>query len=98
MVVLERIRTTEEDEVELELVRDGQRSVVRAPLSRREGETRELSIPLVFSYEKENDRTTWSALLGILRWESTPAAWRLRLLWLFRMSRGDADRLESAEG
>jgi len=98
MVVLERIRATAEDEVELELVRDGERVSVQAPLTRREGETREFSIPLVFRYEKENDRTSWGALLGIVHWESTPAAWRLRLLWFLRMSRGDADRLESAEG
>jgi len=98
MVVLERIRATEEDEVVLELVRDGVRTTLSAPLSRRERETREISIPLVFDLEQESDRTSWSALLGLIHWESTPAAWRLRLLWLFRMSRGDADRLESAEG
>ena len=97
MVVLERIRATESDEVELELVRDGERSSVRAPLSRREGETRELAIPLVFRYGKESDRTRWSALLGIVHWESTPAAWRLRCLWFIRLSRGDADRLESSD-
>jgi len=82
----------------LELVRDGVRTTLSAPLSRRERETREISIPLVFDFEQESDRTSWSALLGLIHWESTPAAWRLRLLWLFRMSRGDADRLESAEG
>jgi len=98
LVVLEHLRATEEDEVELELVRDGQRMTVEAPLTQRDGETREIAIPLVFHYEKENDRKTWSAILGIVKWESTPAAWRLRLLWLFRMSRGDADRLESTEG
>ena len=98
VVVLERIRASEEDTVVLELVRDGVRCTVHAPLSRRASETRELSLPLVFDYEKKSDRTSWSALLGLVHWESTPAAWRLRILWLFRMSRGDADRLESAEG
>jgi C-terminal processing protease CtpA/Prc len=97
MVVLQQVRAAEADEVELELLRDGERLTVRAPLTRREGELRELSIPLVYSYRKESDRKSWSALLGIVRWESTPAAWRLRLLWLFRMSGGDADRLESVD-
>ena len=38
-----------------------------------------------------------SMLLGLFRWEKTPAAWRVRLLWLIRFSGGDADRLESVE-
>jgi hypothetical protein len=81
--------------LELEVVRSGQRHTVRAPLTEREGELHELSIPLLVDYQKAGDRKTLSALLGLYRRESTPAAWRLRLLWLFRFSGGDADRLES---
>ena len=36
-------------------------------------------------------------LLGLFRYEHTPAAWRLRLLWLIGLSGGDADRLQSLE-
>lgn len=97
-VVLERIRAAPEHaEVELEILRGGARLRLHAPLSRREQELHELSIPLLFHYEKERDHSTTSFLFGLFRYEHTPAAWRLRLLWLLRFSGGDADRLENVE-
>jgi S1-C subfamily serine protease len=96
LVVIERIRAAPAGSaLELELVRAGERHAVRAPLTQREGELHELSIPLLVGYEKAGERKTLSVLLGIYRWESTPAAWRLRLLWFLRFAGGDADRLES---
>jgi C-terminal processing protease CtpA/Prc len=96
LVVVERVRAARDgSELELELVRDGERQSVRAPLTQRASELRELSIPLLFSYEKEGDRRTLSVLLGLYRQERTPAAWRVRVLWLIRVAGGDADRLES---
>lgn len=97
-VVLERIRAAPEDgELELEIVRAGARLTLRSPLSRREQELTKFSIPLLFHYEKERDQSSTSVLFGLFRYERTPAAWRLRLLWLIRLSGGDADRLESLE-
>ena len=97
-IVLDRIRSAgEHDALALELVRGATRFVLQAPLSRREQELTRFSIPLLFRYEKERDRSTTSLLLGLFRHERTPAAWRLRLLWLICLSGGDADRLESVE-
>lgn len=97
-VLLEAIRSApEKGSLELEVVRDGQILAVDAPLSRRDTELKELSIPLVYSMEKARDRTTVSVLLGLVKYESTPAAWKLRLLWLFDFAGGDADRLESLD-
>ena len=97
-VVLERIRAApEHGELELELLRGGAQLTLQAPLSQREKELHRISIPLLFRYEKERDHRTTSFLLGLFRYESTQAAWRLRLLWLIRFSGGDADRLESVE-
>jgi C-terminal processing protease CtpA/Prc len=98
LVVLEHIRgAPEHGELALEILRGGTRISVQAPLSRREQELHRFSIPLLFSYEKERDLSTTSMLLGLFRYEHTPAAWRLRLLWLLVFSGGDADRLESVE-
>ena len=97
-VVLERIRAApERGELALEIFRDCARLSLQAPLSHREQELHAFSIPLLFRYEKERDLCTTSLLLGLFRYERTPAAWRLRLLWLIRLSGGDADRLESVE-
>jgi len=95
-VVVDRIRSAPEGgTLELELVRAGTRLKVSAGVSARAHEWHELWIPLLFHYEKERDETSTSVLLGLFRYVSTPATWRLRLLWLLRFSGGDADRLES---
>lgn len=95
-VVVDRIRSAPEDGVlELELVRAGAHLTLSARVSARAHELKEISIPLLFHYERERDQSSTSALLGLYRYVSTPAAWRLRLFWLLRFSGGDADRLES---
>lgn len=97
-VVLEGIRSAAADRrLELELVREGKLMSVEAAVSRRERELTEFSIPLLFSYEKERDRSETSVLLGFIRYESTPAAWKLRLLWWIGFGGGDADRLEQVD-
>ncbi|HUR28180.1 MAG TPA: hypothetical protein VM509_08330, partial [Planctomycetota bacterium] len=80
--------------VELDVLRRGKPVHLSLPLSHRASELREISIPLLYSYEKKRDATETSALLGLYQFERTPAAWSLRLLWLFRFSGGDADALE----
>jgi C-terminal processing protease CtpA/Prc len=96
LLVLERIRAAEPgQELELEIVRAGATVRVRAPVSSRAAEWKEISIPILFSYERDADRSTTSVLLGLVHFESTRAAWRLRFLWFLSFSRGDADRLES---
>jgi len=75
-----------------------QRIEIDAPVSRRARETQHFSIPLVVSYAKESERTRFSAVLGLFRWERTPAAWSVRLLWLIHFGRGDSDRLREVDG
>ena len=78
-------------------VRDGERSKARVPVTSRATQWREFSIPLIYSYERDRGRTEVSALLSLFRYESTEAAWRLRLLWLIRLSGGKADRLREVD-
>ncbi len=95
-MVVERIRSAPEDgALELEILRDGTPRTLSARVSVREQELKELSIPLLFDYEKTRDQSSTSILLGLFSYVRTPAAWRLRFLWLLRFSGGDADRLEN---
>jgi len=97
-VLLDRIRSAPQDaELALEIVRDGTLVAREVGLSRREQEVKRISIPVLLSFERERDATSTSVLLGLFGWKSTPAAWKLRLLWLITLSGGDSDRLESVE-
>ena len=92
-VVLNAIRDAD-DAVTLAYVRDGERHTVRAPVTRRAGEMKEFSIPLLYSYQKDRGVEETSILMGLFGLEKTPAAWRCRLLWIITFSGGAADRLE----
>jgi C-terminal processing protease CtpA/Prc len=80
--------------LELEVIRKDEKQVVSAPLSRRQREMKRVSIPLIYHFERDSDHTERSLLLGLLKTESTPAAWNMRILWLIRFSGGDSDRLQ----
>lgn len=86
-----------EDALELDFVRAGAPRHVRAPLSSRESELTEFSIPWIYEYENDRGRTSTSALFGLYHFERTRVAWRMRLLWLISFSRGEADRLEEVD-
>ncbi|MBX3462727.1 MAG: hypothetical protein KF830_06125 [Planctomycetes bacterium] len=91
--LLAAIRRPAADRLRLDVHRDGSPFTVDAPLSRRTSELHEITLPLLFSYESDRGRSEWSLLLGLLNYRSTAAAWRFRLLWLFAIGGGDADRL-----
>lgn len=94
-VLIERIRAAPEGaKLRLEIRRHGQPLELLVPLSQRVQEVTEISIPLLFSYERSRRASETSLLAGAFRLQRTPTAWSLRLLWLFRFSGGDADRLE----
>ena len=80
--------------VQLELLRDGRFETLSLPLSRRTRELQRFSIPLLYHFQRDADQTETTALLGLWKTKSTPAAWETRLLWLIRISGGDKDRLE----
>ncbi|MBL8800748.1 MAG: PDZ domain-containing protein [Planctomycetes bacterium] len=95
-VLLDELRGAPADgRVQLEVLRKGELLALDAPLSRRVRELKKFSLPLLYSYSRERDATEHSALLGLVRWRSTPAAWDLRLLWWIEFAGGDANRLES---
>jgi C-terminal processing protease CtpA/Prc len=94
-VLLEAIRAAPSDgELDLEIVRAGSVETVVAHLTRRESEIKHITIPILFSYDKNRGQTEWSFLFGLLSRESNAAAWRMSFLWFFSFSGGDADRLE----
>lgn len=92
-VVLDAIREGD-GPLEVEYLRDGGRHTVSAPLSRRAQEMQNVAVPPLFDWERDRDTTELSILLGLILHKSTPAAWEWRLLWIFRIAGGDADRLK----
>lgn len=90
--LLTALRDPDRQRMRLTVVREGKPTTVDAPLSRRSSALEEVSIPLIYSYERDRGTTEWSAILGLLKY-STAAAWRFRLLWLIRFGGGDEDRL-----
>ena len=102
-VVLDAIRAAERGaELEFELHRrtaagEMQSASATLPVSRRAGHVKDVRVPPLYSYRARGERRVRSFVLGAVRWERTPAAWRLRLLWLFDFAGGDTDRLERIE-
>lgn len=86
------------DEVSIEFWRDGERLSIEAPVTERAQKLREVNLPPLIRYTAERGRAETSLLLGLIRHESTRAAWELRILWLIRFSGGDADRLLEVDG
>jgi S1-C subfamily serine protease len=97
-VVLEAIRAADKNAVlPIGYERDGTFQTVDAPVSTRVTETKRVDIPLVYTYERDRDRETVSAVLGIYHQERTPAAWNTRILWIFNFTGGESDRLREVE-
>ncbi|MCK6449088.1 MAG: PDZ domain-containing protein [Planctomycetes bacterium] len=97
-VVLEAIRAAKDDaRFVLAVARGDARREFTVRVSAREHELRRIAIPILFDYERQRGEKTTSVLLGLVRWRSTPAAWDLRVLWLFKFGGGDADRLEEVD-
>jgi predicted metalloprotease with PDZ domain len=82
-----------DDHLQVRYLRGGAKNEASLGVSRREQEVREISIPLLYSYEHDRGISDTSVLLGLWHMRSTEAAWQLDLLWLFTFSGGDADRL-----
>lgn len=95
-VVLDAIRNSQGQHVDLVFARDGKLQQTRAPLGTREQEVKQVGVPLLLTHTKERGTTTTSAVLGLIHYQSTEVAWRIRLLWLISFGAGDADRLIEA--
>lgn len=95
--VLTAIRNAKGPTLDLAFMRADEHHKVRAPLSSRATQVREVGLPLVFTYSRDRGTTTTSMLLGLIHYRSTAAAWRMRLLWLISFGGGDSDRLLEVE-
>jgi hypothetical protein len=94
-VVLEAIRAAPKDgELALGIVRGGEKRTIEAHVTRRESETKHVTIPILFDYERDRGQSDTSFLLGFLGYQSSEAAWQFRFLWIFSFSGGDADQLK----
>ncbi|MEO6595384.1 MAG: hypothetical protein ABIP94_11585 [Planctomycetota bacterium] len=91
--VLTALRDPDLDAVHLDYVRDGTAQHVTAPLSQRDRDFTEFTLPLLLSYTADRGNAEFSMLLGIINYRSTAAAWRFRLFWLIAVGAGDSDRL-----
>jgi len=97
-VLLDAIRATEKrGTIELTYVRDGEKKTVATRVSRRGRETKLVRVPLLYSYEKDGDRTKISAFFWIYTYERTAAAYETTVLWLIKWRGGDADRIEQVK-
>jgi predicted metalloprotease with PDZ domain len=97
-VLLQALRDPGKDRVQIAFRRGAVANDADASLSARAQELREFSIPLVYSYETGRGTTEWSALIGLLTYRGTKAAWRVRVLWLLTFGGGDTDQLLEAGG
>jgi C-terminal processing protease CtpA/Prc len=94
-LVLDAVRAAEPGQkLRLRVARAGATFDVDARVAQREHEMQSHGLFPVWSWERERERSTTSVLLGLVRYEHTPSAWRLRLLWLLSFGGGDSDRLE----
>lgn len=96
--LLQAVRAPGRDTVKLAYRRGDATAEVEAPLSARAQELQEVSVPLLYSYEHARGATEWSAVIGLLKYRGTKAAWRVRLLWLISFGGGDSDQLLEADG
>jgi C-terminal processing protease CtpA/Prc len=71
----------------------------QVPVTQRKQVVRDFHLPLLLRYTRQGPgRSRWSALLGLLSYESTPAAWRVGYLWIGGFGGGDSERLEEVDG
>ncbi|MBK9384849.1 MAG: PDZ domain-containing protein [Planctomycetes bacterium] len=94
-VALDELRRAGEENrsVELELFRAGRPLELSALSSVRFEEVYDLSIPLLYSFERERGRIEHSFLLGLVGHEANEVAYSWRFLWLLTFRGGQADRL-----
>ncbi len=97
-IVLNAIREADaDDRLALQIHRGGSEFEIEALVSRREQDTRRVSIPFIYSYGAERGESETSILLGLFKKTTTKAAWEWRILWFISFGGGDANRLEEVQ-
>lgn len=91
--VLTALRDPDRDTVRLGFRRGKAIFDVEAPLTSRDRDLTEITVPLLLDYTSGRGASECSLLLGIVNYRSTAAAWRFRLFWFLAIGAGDTDRL-----
>jgi S1-C subfamily serine protease len=82
------------DNVKIVVFREDKKITINSTVSKRQTETKEFNIPLIYSYGNKNGIEKTSALLGIFSVRKTRVASEYRLFWVFNYTFGDSTRLE----
>lgn len=82
------------DNVELVVFRDDKKITLNTTVSKRQKETSEFNIPLIFSYGKKGGIEKTSLLLNLFSVKKSRFASEYRLFWLINFTIGDSNRLE----
>ena len=85
---------TENDEIKLTVFRENKNITINTTISKRQKETIEFNIPLIYSYSNKRDIENTSLLLGLFSVKKTQVASEYRLFWLINYVTGDSNRLE----
>jgi C-terminal processing protease CtpA/Prc len=85
------------DDVRIGIFRDDHKITIDTSVSRRQKQTTDVDIPLLFSYENNGGIQKTSVLLGLYGERKTAVASRVTLLWLIHYTVGDATRLEEVK-
>ncbi|HEU4418127.1 MAG TPA: hypothetical protein VFT55_04265, partial [Planctomycetota bacterium] len=91
--VLTALRDPEVETVRIDYLRNGTPQHVDAPLSQRNRDLTEVTVPALFYYSSDRGSSEVSMLLGLVNYRSTAAAWRFRLFWFIAFGAGDTDQL-----
>jgi len=91
--VLTALRDPDAESVSIDYLRNGTPQHADAPLSQRNRDLTEITVPALLYYSSDRGSSEFSLLLGIVNYRSTAAAWRFRLLWFIAFGAGDTDQL-----
>ena len=94
MVLQAVLETRPKDRLALVVRRAGRSLEVEAPVSRRKQQVDRVWVPPFYYHRKKGEKKETGVLLSLVFWESTPAAWRVRLFWVFEFGGGDTDELQ----
>jgi C-terminal processing protease CtpA/Prc len=85
------------DEVRIGVFRDERKVTLDTSVSRREKQTTDFDIPLLFTYKNHEGIENTSVLLGLYSHRKTAVASRVTLFWIIDYTVGDATRLEEVK-
>lgn len=85
------------DDVNMLVFRDNDKLRLNTSVSKRQRETSEFKIPLIYAYENKRGIKKTSVLCGLYRVRKTAVASRTTLFWIISFTTGDSNRLEETK-